>query len=582
MTDDESKGVQTPHSRRGTDSPQWRELRDLLLKPEQHQLAQIIDRLDDPVRRAEELSQALPDALMVGAARDNRIARALQPSVDAALKVSVHRNPKALADAIFPALGPAIRKAISTTLMAMVQSLNLILNQSFSWRGLKWRLESLRSRRPFAEVVLLHTLVYRVEQVYLIHRKSGLVLHHVTADPSASRDPDLVSGMLTAIQEFVRDAFDQERGEVLDTLRMDGDHSLWIEQGPHAILATVIRGTPPLELRKRLRQLLDDIHFRYGPSLEDFNGEVAPFAMVKPVLEDALLFQIRETKTRISPLMWLLGAAAAAAFAFWGWHTYEVHRHWQRYLELLHAENGIAITSSGRRDGHYFVTGFRDPLSKDPLKLLQASGLDQSRVIHHWQPYQALDEISILRRAQHWLRPPPTVRLNLHRGALSAHGSASHTWVSTARHKALAIFGVQAYDDNSLQDIQMTELLAKATALEQQVIYFNLGTASLQKDQKGPLQDALVNLLQIQTLCRTHEFSAWITIIGHTDPSGPLDLNLRLSRQRSQAVLTFLIQNGIHPAFLYAIGAGPTEAKHNEEGRRELRSVTFRTWVHQE
>ena len=146
-----------------------------------------------------------------------------------ALKTSVHKNPKVLADAIFPVLGPAIRKAISTTLMAMIQSLNMILNQSFSWRGIKWRLESLRSRRPFAEVILLHSLVYRVEQIFLIHRKTGLVLQHITADPSDSRDPDLVSGMLTAIQDFVKDTFDSEHGEMLDTLRMDGDHSLWIE-----------------------------------------------------------------------------------------------------------------------------------------------------------------------------------------------------------------------------------------------------------------------------------------------------------------------------------------------------------------
>lgn len=579
MSADGSKSPQTLHPGQEADSPQWRELRNLLLRPEQRQLAKITERLDDPARRAEELSQALPDALMVGAARDDRIARALQPSVDAALKVSVHKNPKALADAIFPALGPAIRKAISTTLMAMVQSLNLILNQSFSWRGLKWRLESLRSHRPFAEVVLLHTLVYRVEQVYLIHRNSGLVIQHVAADPSASRDPDLVSGMLTAIQDFVKDAFDRDRGEILDTLRMDGDHSLWIDQGPHAILATVIRGTPPLELRKRLRQVLDAIHFRYGPSVADFEGEVGPFAMVKPLLEDALLFQIREAKTRISPLMWVLGTAAVAASAFWAWHAFKANGQWRHYLELLQAERGITIISSGRRDGHYFVSGFRDPLSEDPMKLLEAAGLDQSLVSNQWQPYQALDEVSILRRVRHQLRPPPTVKLTLQGGTLTVQGSASHAWVRMARHKALAISGVQAYDEISLQDVQLAELRANAAALEQQVVYFNLGTARLRPDQMAPLQTALAKLMQIQALCRTHELGVRVTTIGHTDPTGPLDLNLQLSRQRSQAVVNFFIHKGIDPTFLSAVGAGPTEAKAREAGRREHRSVTFRAWV---
>ena len=43
-------------------------------------------------------------------------------------------------------------------------------------QGLKWRVESIRTGRPFAEIVLMHSLLYRVEQVFLIHRETGLVL----------------------------------------------------------------------------------------------------------------------------------------------------------------------------------------------------------------------------------------------------------------------------------------------------------------------------------------------------------------------------------------------------------------------
>jgi len=106
---------------------------------------------------------------------------------------------------------------------------------------LKWRLEAIRTKRSFAEVVLLHTLVYRVEEIFLIHTQSGILLQHVGAEANHGKDPDLVSGMLTAIQEFVKDSFNSQTGEMLDTLRMDGDHSVWIEQGPHAMLAAVIR-----------------------------------------------------------------------------------------------------------------------------------------------------------------------------------------------------------------------------------------------------------------------------------------------------------------------------------------------------
>src|SRR6478752_8375088 len=97
----------------------------------------------------------------------------------------------------------------------------------FSWRGLKWRLEAYRSGSSFADVVLKHTVVFRVEHIFLIHRKTGLLLEHVAAQNAAAQDPQMVSGMLTAIQDFVRDSFTQAKdGGGIDTLRL-GDLLLW-------------------------------------------------------------------------------------------------------------------------------------------------------------------------------------------------------------------------------------------------------------------------------------------------------------------------------------------------------------------
>jgi len=73
-------------------------------------------------------------------------------------------------------MGPAIRRAIGEALSRLIQSLDRALDHSLTWRGLGWRLEAARTGRSFAEVVLAHTLVFRVEQVFLIHRRTGLLL----------------------------------------------------------------------------------------------------------------------------------------------------------------------------------------------------------------------------------------------------------------------------------------------------------------------------------------------------------------------------------------------------------------------
>ena len=192
-------------------------------------------------------SQILPSAILHAAARDERLGQVLAPTVERAAESSIRRDPRTLVNILSPLMAPAIRRSIGEAIESMLQSLNEALKASFSWRGLKWRLEAWRTGTPFAAVVLQHTLVYRVEHVFLIHKESGLLIEHVAADPAASRDPQLISGMLSAIQDFVRDSFAETAGGEVDAMRL-GELLIWRNDGPHAFLAAVIRGKPPESL----------------------------------------------------------------------------------------------------------------------------------------------------------------------------------------------------------------------------------------------------------------------------------------------------------------------------------------------
>jgi outer membrane protein OmpA-like peptidoglycan-associated protein len=560
------------------DTNQWEHLRELLIAPEQRQLAEVRERLDDPVRRAEELGRSLPDAIAIAASRDDRMARALQPTVDAALKRSAAANPKAIADAIFPALGPAIRKAISAALMGMMQSLNHLLNQSFSIKGLQWRIEAIRTGKSFAEVILLHTLVFRVEQIFLIHRHSGLLLQYASAGTSDSKDPDLVSGMFTAIQEFVKDAFDTKTGEMLDTLRMDGDHSVWIEQGPLAVLAIVIRGIPPVELRTRFRELLDRIHQLFGPQLANFNSEISAFAMIKPDLEDALVYQARKPTQRFSPLFWLLMALLLAAGGVWSWRAFNTQRQWDALVDRLTHEPGIVVTSTWKKGGRFFIAGLRDPLARNIASIIAEYPINPDRIQSHWQPFFALDDAIILERARHILHPPPTVRLAFANGRLAAIGRAPHQWVDQFRLQAGTIPGIEALDHSSLEDEQMAALRSAVTDLLRQAIYFEPGQWRLQPDQGDALSRVLKTLARIQHLEQPLEVAVSVTIIGRTDPTGQDAANLKLSQKRAQSVMNYLVQNNIAPGHLRAMGQ-ITPDSPQKEADENFRCVLFKASI---
>jgi OOP family OmpA-OmpF porin len=271
-------------------------LRTLILAPEQQEITELKERLDDPQIRAEELSRIIAEAIVIRAGRDRKLATALLPTIEEVIRDSVKRDPKFLADTIFPIIGPAIRRSIAESLRAMVQSMSDTLEHTFSWRGIQWRIESFRTGRSFAETVLMHTLVYRMEQLFLIHKETGLVLQHVAAESIDLKDADMVSAMLTAIQDFVNDSFSAKEDSSLQNLNM-GELTIWIEQGPRTLLASVIRGNPPAELKTVLKEILENIEFEYNPALEDFKGDAAPFDLCKPDLTFCLT-QAQKTDSR--------------------------------------------------------------------------------------------------------------------------------------------------------------------------------------------------------------------------------------------------------------------------------------------
>jgi hypothetical protein len=263
-------------------------LRSLLLRPEQAELGSLRERLEDPELHARDVSRILAEAIVLRAREDDALTRALQPIFVETMRIAVRDDPQFIADAIYPVIGPAIRKAVANTFRDLVRGLNATLGRAFSPRALVWRWQAWRTGKPFAEVVLLHTLVYRVEQVFLIRRHDGLVLQHVTAPDVETEDPEVVGGMLSAIEDYMRDSFGAGANETLSSLEV-GELTVWIEQGPQAALAAVVRGVAPEEMRSTLQDALERVHAALARDLAAFTGDTAPFSRARPYLEDCLL-----------------------------------------------------------------------------------------------------------------------------------------------------------------------------------------------------------------------------------------------------------------------------------------------------
>jgi OOP family OmpA-OmpF porin len=469
----------------------------------------------------------------------------------------------------------------------MVQGMNQTLEHSFSAQGLKWRLEAWRTGKSFGEVVLLHTLLYRVEQVFLIHRETGLLLQHVVAGTSSIQDADMVSGMLTAIQDFVHDSFSSQQSDTLETLQVGG-LTVWIEQGPRAILAGVIRGNAPQELRTTFHETLERIHLEFSRELESFEGDASVFEPAREYLEACLEFQYDQSRQkgagvkRITPAR-VIAALLLGAILIWGFFYLRDRWRWGNYLSRLKSEPGIVVTEAER---HWWsphtVAGLRDPLAADPQALLAEAKLSPEKVESHWEPYHSLTPQFVVTRANALLNPPATVTFRAERNTLYAVGSAPHQWIVETRRLARVIPGVEQFSEAELVDANFSQLLAVKERVEKRVILFVLDTTEMSPGQDDELEALSADLRELHRLAPAAGKGLRLEVVGHTDLIGTEETNLQLSRERAEQVRANLAAKLGDAVQITATGVGssePVRAEQTEDDKRFNRSVTVRVRV---
>ena len=553
------------------------ELRDLLFGGERRQLDELRRRLDTYEVTPEELAEKLPQAIVERGSRDKQLAIALAPTVEDAISESVRRNPHEIATAIFPVLGPSIRKAIAETMAGLVNTINRAIEHSFSPRGIRWRVESWRTGVPFAQIVMRHSLVYRVEQVFLVHVPTGLLLQHVPEN--TGEDADLISSMLTAIGDFVNDSFEPRQTGELRTFAA-GDLTVIVEPGPQAYLAAVIRGTPPETLPVKLQTTLETIHLQWCNPLEAFDGNAAAFETTRPLLDECIETVLSSDKAAMKKGLrkyaWVIPVVLIIAGLSW-WLT-RGGRIWNAAVARLDAEPGITVIRSERSGGKWHVTGLRDPFARNPAVLLASRGVDTNDVVANWSPYISTEPSLMLSRARRVLDPPGGVTLSMSGDTLVAAGRAPAFWIVRSEALAPALAGVGAVDLSRVTPGLPPPIEGLATEIEHVQVLFATGSSTLDEQATATVENLARKLTALSAATTTARYDLRLHVVGRADPTGVESDNLELSRRRANAVRDRLIAAGARAGMIAIDATGssdPLPADSPAERARLNRSVSF-------
>ena len=570
-------------------------LRALLFKREITLLEQLQARLDDPAAQAKEISTVVAEALLMRAHKDDRLQVALAPIVENIFQASLRRNPQRFTDTLFPLMGPALRKSVAETFRSMLEGFNKSMEMSFSWKGLRWRLEALRTGKSFSEVVLLHTLVYKVEQIFFIHSETGLEIAHAAAKNIEIQDTGMVSAMLTAIQDFVRDCFTGGKGGELESLQ-HGDYTFLLEKDPKAYIACQVRGTPPVSFREQVRTTLENMLIEYAEPLESFSGDTEPFFSAKRHL-DALLISRFIDEDRPLPL-WVKALPVLVLLGLVGWFGFAQYESYQDRKEAVRQEKARNTFYESMRQGltplrrepgfivaHVTETDtapwrillLKDDLARTPEEVLIEADVDNSRYIFRIIPQISYEQSIVARRVNARIHPPPTVDMRFGEdGSLHFSGNAPVEWMLQARQEALALPGVQSINMRELKDPRMDRLTTMVQDIQSVTVRFPLDRDTPIPGDAPKLAAAVNTLVELESLATEMGIAVNLIIYGHADASGSATRNYELSQARARTIAAMLYARGSSlPIAMYGLGAeyakSGTSAEDENSRRIELK-----------
>ena len=503
------------------------ELRALLLGQQIVELEELRRRLDEPDVRAAEVSRVLGRAIALATKESQGLQRSFYPIVEQALKISVAKNPGILTTSLAPIIGETVRKAVANAFRNLVESINVMVERSFSWKALRWRLEALRTGKSFGEIVVLRSLNYKVQQVFLFQRQTGAVLQYVAAPGEGISEAELASSMLTAIGDFVSDAFTGKQSQELGVVQTD-DFTLWIHHGPQALLAATIVGTPPPELKNVFARENELIHREFAPQLASFSGDASVFDGARPHLQNCLLGHSAITKKNSRPWGWAVAALvlllAVGALAMF---VHQRNSRWQHYLARLDSEPGIVVTSAQKGWGHYSIAGLRDPLATDPQQLASKFDIPANKLSVRFEPYESLD------------------------GAFA----------------------------------RQRQFEADKRFVESEMILFPVNSSALGPEQQERLDDLEEHLNRLAETARALGREIHVNLSGRADQTGAESKNVTLSQQRAERVHDALVERGVAPEILTAVGLGISQPVKRGSADYQLevnRSVSMKVAVSSE
>jgi len=109
-----------------------------------------------------------------------------------------------------------------------------------------------------------------IDEIFLM-TPAGMLLKHYTRRLRPDQDEDILAGMLTAVQTFIKESFDESGGK-LKEIKFE-NYDIVISHSKSVVIAAIISTKKPEKLRSQLKLVTEDIEAKYGETLKHWGGD---------------------------------------------------------------------------------------------------------------------------------------------------------------------------------------------------------------------------------------------------------------------------------------------------------------------
>jgi hypothetical protein len=256
--------------------------------------------LAEPVQVADRVRPVLVDLVRDRVQQENEdFADAVSPVIGPAIRHQIREAREDIIDALYPVIGQIITRSIAEAIRELARNIDHRMRRGLDFKS-RWAAVSARFRGVSqSELILRESFDFNVNHVFLIQRYSGLLMEHLSPSDWSSSEFGAISGMLTAIRDFVSDSFGQGQGDLEEISY--GNNRILLASGHQAFTAVVIDGVEPPGYAALMDRVTAQINLAHENFFRNFDGNMDSVPDLRPELNRLMEISPEDFEIEDSP-----------------------------------------------------------------------------------------------------------------------------------------------------------------------------------------------------------------------------------------------------------------------------------------